>query len=138
MPTNIVIESAAINSMVVAAFLASGGLKAGTPLDTASTPVMAVHPVENAVSTRNSASGWVRVNRVAIREDHDGENRRDDEGDWLRIAERGDAHQDEHAQNFFGRVRDRRQRVGRQDREAREPGEALVMREMGRNRLPDQ
>ena len=58
MPTNIVIESTAIISMVVAAFLASGGLKAGTPLDTASTPVMAVQPFENAVRIRNSVSGW--------------------------------------------------------------------------------
>ena len=59
MPTNIVIESAAIINIVVAAFFASGGLKAGTPLDTASTPVMAVQPFENAVRTRNSVSGWL-------------------------------------------------------------------------------
>ena len=39
------------------AFLLSGFLKAGTPFDTASTPVMAVQPLENAVSTRNSVNG---------------------------------------------------------------------------------
>ena len=43
-------------SIVVAAFLASGGLNAGTPLDTASTPVIAVQPFENAVRSRKSVS----------------------------------------------------------------------------------
>ena len=57
MPRNIVIASTAIISIVAAAFFDSGGLKAGTPFETASTPVMAVHPFENAVSSRNSASG---------------------------------------------------------------------------------
>ena len=53
---NIVIDSMAIMSIVAAAFFASGGLKAGTPLETASTPVMAVQPLENAVSSRNNVS----------------------------------------------------------------------------------
>ena len=44
-------------TIVAAAFRASGGLKAGTPFETASTPVMAVHPFENALSRRNSVSG---------------------------------------------------------------------------------
>ncbi len=43
--------------MVAAAFLASGGLKAGTPFETASTPVMAVQPFENALRRRKSVSG---------------------------------------------------------------------------------
>jgi hypothetical protein len=51
-----VIERTTIISMVAAAFLASGGLKAGTPLDTASTPVMAVQPLENAVRRRKRPS----------------------------------------------------------------------------------
>ena len=38
---------------VAAAFFASGGLNAGTPLETASTPVIAVQPLANARSTRN-------------------------------------------------------------------------------------
>ena len=50
------IDSMAIVSIVAAAFFASGGLKAGTPLETASTPVMAVQPLENAVSSRNTVS----------------------------------------------------------------------------------
>ena len=37
-----------------------------------------------------------------------------------RQAERADAHEDQHAQDFLGRVRDRRQRVRRQHRETRE------------------
>src|SRR4030095_5057735 len=56
-PRNIVIASPAIISIVEAAFLDSGGLKAGTPLDTASTPVMAVQPLAKAVSNRNSVNG---------------------------------------------------------------------------------
>ena len=59
MPRNIVIDSTAIISIVAAAFFDSGGLKAGTPFETASTPVIAVQPFENAVSSRNSVSGWV-------------------------------------------------------------------------------
>ena len=35
----------------------SGGLKAGTPFETASTPVIAVQPFENARRSRNSVSG---------------------------------------------------------------------------------
>src|SRR5262249_53074882 len=50
MPTNIVIDITAIMTSVAAAFLLSGGLNAGTPFDTASTPVSAVQPLENAVS----------------------------------------------------------------------------------------
>ena len=57
MPRNIVIDSTAMIIMVAAAFLASGGLNAGTPFETASTPVMAVHPFENALSSRKSVSG---------------------------------------------------------------------------------
>src|SRR5262245_58762041 len=57
MPRNIVIASTAIMSIVAAAFLASGGLKAGTPFETASTPVIAVQPFEKAVSRRNSVKG---------------------------------------------------------------------------------
>ena len=46
---------------VLAALRDLGGLKCGTPLDTASTPVNAVHPEENA--RRSSATGTV-VDRV--------------------------------------------------------------------------
>ena len=53
------IDSTAIISIVAAAFFDSGGLNAGTPFETASTPVIAVQPFENAVSSRNSVSGWV-------------------------------------------------------------------------------
>ena len=52
------IDSTAIISIVDAAFFDSGGRNAGTPFDTASTPVIAVQPLENAVSSRNSVSGW--------------------------------------------------------------------------------
>ena len=42
--------------MVSAAFLASGGLKAGTPLAMASTPVSATEPPANALSKRRIPS----------------------------------------------------------------------------------
>src|SRR5215216_3523730 len=54
MPMNIAIDSTAIVTSVDAAFLLSGGRKAGTPLDTASTPVIAVQPLENAVNRTNA------------------------------------------------------------------------------------
>ena len=51
------IDRTAMIIMVAAAFFASGGLNAGTPFDTASTPVMAVQPFENALSRRKRVSG---------------------------------------------------------------------------------
>ena len=48
---NIVIASTAIVTSVDAAFRLSGGRNAGTPFETASTPVIAVQPLENAVSS---------------------------------------------------------------------------------------
>ena len=54
MPTNIVIDSTAIIIIVAAAFWLSGGRNAGTPFETASTPVIAVQPFENAVRSANS------------------------------------------------------------------------------------
>ncbi len=51
MPRNIVIASTAMVTSVAAAFRLSGGRNAGTPFETASTPVMAVQPFENAVSS---------------------------------------------------------------------------------------
>jgi hypothetical protein len=53
MPTNMTIAIAAIATSVADAFFASGGRNAGTPFDTASTPVIAVHPLANAVSSSN-------------------------------------------------------------------------------------
>src|SRR5438552_17508045 len=43
-----VTQRKAMITRVVAAFRASGGLKAGTPFETASTPVVAVQPVAKA------------------------------------------------------------------------------------------
>src|ERR1700726_3735434 len=56
-PRNIGMASTAIMTSVAAAFFASGFLNAGTPFDTASTPVMAVQPLANAVSSRNVVNG---------------------------------------------------------------------------------
>ena len=59
MPRNIAIASTAIVSSVAAAFFDSGGRNAGTPSDTASTPVIAVQPLANAVNRRNIVNGRV-------------------------------------------------------------------------------
>ena len=50
---NSVTQSPAMMRSVSAAFFSSGGLKAGTPFDTASTPVMAVQPLAKARRIRN-------------------------------------------------------------------------------------
>ena len=51
MPRNIVTAIVPMIASVVAAFFACGRLKAGTPLEIASTPVSAVAPCENAFSS---------------------------------------------------------------------------------------
>ena len=56
MPRNIVIARIAIVTSVAAAFLDSGGRNAGTPSHTASTPVIAVQPLANAVRSKNVVS----------------------------------------------------------------------------------
>src|SRR5689334_13724515 len=61
MPTNIAIDITAIATSVCAAFLLSGGRNAGTPFDTASTPVSAVQPFENAVNSTNIGRSVVPV-----------------------------------------------------------------------------
>ena len=53
---SIVIDRTPMSSSVVAAFLLLGFLKAGTPLEMASTPVRAAHPDEKARSNRNPAA----------------------------------------------------------------------------------
>src|ERR1041384_5600906 len=65
MPMNIVIDRHTIATSVAAALLLSGGRNAGTPLETASTPVSAVHPFENAVSSTKSGSSVVPGGRGA-------------------------------------------------------------------------
>ena len=53
-PANIVIDRKPMITSVVAAFRLFGSSKAGTPLETASTPVSAVQPEANARRTRNT------------------------------------------------------------------------------------
>ena len=50
---NIAIASTAISPSVRVAVCAEGALKAGTPSETASTPVMAVHPLAKADRSTN-------------------------------------------------------------------------------------
>ena len=56
-PMNRTPSRIAIASIVLPAFFASGGLKAGTPLAIASTPVRATEPPANARSRRRMPSG---------------------------------------------------------------------------------
>ena len=55
----------------------------------------------------------------------------------LANAERRGPGEHQHPEHFFGRVSDRRERVGRQHGQARDPGEPFVMREMRGDRLAD-
>jgi hypothetical protein len=48
---------AAIIPSVMEAFRLSGGLKAGTPFEMASVPVIALQPPANARRTKNNVSG---------------------------------------------------------------------------------
>jgi hypothetical protein len=50
---NMMIDSAPMATRVEAALRLSGGRKAGTPFETASTPVIAVQPFEKAVKSAN-------------------------------------------------------------------------------------
>ena len=69
-PMNRMPSRIAIAVIVLAAFLASGGLNAGTPLAIASTPVSATEPPANALS-RSSTPMRVGAerNRVRLRRD---------------------------------------------------------------------
>ena len=58
-PMNSTPSSTAMVSIVLAAFFASGGLKAGTPLAIASTPVRATDPAAKARRTRMIPRAWV-------------------------------------------------------------------------------
>ena len=58
-PMNRTPRRIAIAVMVFAAFFASGGLNAGTPLAMASTPVSATEPPANALSRRSTPSASV-------------------------------------------------------------------------------
>ena len=48
-----------MTASVVAAFFASGGWNAGTPVAIASVPVRATAPAANARSIRIAVSGWI-------------------------------------------------------------------------------
>ena len=54
-PANIVIDSTPMITSVVAALRLFGASKAGTPFETASTPVSAVQPEANARRTRKTS-----------------------------------------------------------------------------------
>ncbi len=58
-PANIATAMTPSRASVVAAFLLFGCLNAGTPLLIASTPVSAVHPDENAFSSKNTSASPV-------------------------------------------------------------------------------
>src|SRR5690606_29375803 len=51
--------------------------------------------------------------------------------------QRARAREDEDSEDFLGGVRDGGKRIRGEDRQARDPRESLVMREMGRNGVAD-
>src|SRR3989442_2629218 len=65
MPMNIVMAITAIATSVAEALRLSGGRKAGTPFETASTPVIAVQPLENAVRSVNVVSMPVALSEAS-------------------------------------------------------------------------
>src|SRR5665648_1123493 len=66
MPANIATVRVAMMASVLAAFLALGGRKFGTPLLTASTPVSAVHPEANDRRTTPTSTRPLRDVFVAV------------------------------------------------------------------------
>ena len=84
-----------------------------------------------------AAAARVRMDRLAIRKDDDREDERDHQSNGARDAQRGRAGEDEHAHDFLGRVRHRRERVRRQDSQAGDLGQPLVVSEVGRDRPAD-
>ena len=84
-----------------------------------------------------AATSRVRVDRLAIGKHHDREDAGDDECDRARERERRGAREHQHPQVLLGRVHNRRERVGRQHGQARDPGEPFVVREMRGDRLAD-
>ena len=84
-----------------------------------------------------AAPAWIGVDRLSIGEHDDQQNGGDDERDRAGRAKRRGAGQHQHAQDFFGGVGHRRERVGREDREADWPRQPLVVGELRRDRLAD-
>ena len=76
--------------------------------------------------------------RLPVRDDDDGQQRRDAERDGKRVAEGRAAGENENQQDLFGGVRDRRQRVGREHRERDRLPEALVPGLGKRHRCADE
>jgi len=54
------------------------------------------------------------------------------------VGKRADACDEESGQDEVGRIRDRRERVGREDGETRDAGQTLVMRQVRRDGLADE
>ena len=74
-----------------------------------------------------AAAAGIRVDRLSIREDDDGQRDGDDNADRRGQAQGGDTADQQHAEDFLGRVGDRRERVRREHRQTRHTGQALVM-----------
>src|SRR3989338_9809265 len=80
----------------------------------------------------------VRADRLPVRADDDGDQDRDGAPDGKRVAQRDRARQDQHEEDLLGRVRDGRQRVGREGRERGGLAESFVSLLCGRERSADE
>src|SRR5215203_596954 len=79
-----------------------------------------------------AASARVRVDRLTVRIHDDGENRRDDGGYWTCEREGAYVDENQYAKNFFRRIRNRRERVRRQNGEPGYAGQPFVVGEVRR------
>jgi hypothetical protein len=73
-----------------------------------------------------AAAARVREDRLAVRRDDDRDEGGDAHADRQRVAQRGRAREDQHEQDFLGRVGDGGERVGGEDRKRDGLAEALV------------
>ena len=85
-----------------------------------------------------AAAVRIGAHRLAIRGHHHDQQDRDRARDRHRHADPGDARDEQHAQDLLGRVRDRGEGVGREDRQREDLREEGVLEPLARDRTPQQ
>ena len=78
------------------------------------------------------------MDRLSIGEDDNRQRHGDHRANRRDEPEGGDATDEQHAKDFFGRVRDRRERIGREHRQPRHPRQPFVVRMVRGNRRADE
>src|SRR5438552_10508242 len=85
-----------------------------------------------------ATAGWVCVDRLAVAEDHSRQQQHDRDRDGQRPEDRRGTCREQDNERFLRRVRHRRQRIGRKDRQRLLLGEPLVNLELAVDRRADQ